>query len=175
MGLPPLLIQVDAGERDELERLLRRHSTSQALAQRISIVLLADEGLNNGEIARKLGISIKMARTWRRRWKETEGKKFPSVLDRVGDLPRPGKPMKFTLDQQVEILAMACRTPSNYGLPDSQWSIRSLRDKAVEEGVVESISLRQVGRWLNEADLKPHQCQYWLFPPSGSTVRGEKH
>jgi DNA-binding NarL/FixJ family response regulator len=62
MGLPPLLIQVDAGERDELERfLLRRHSTSQALAQRISIVLLADEGLNNGEIARQLGISIKVS------------------------------------------------------------------------------------------------------------------
>jgi putative transposase len=170
MGLPPLLIQLDAGERDELERLLRRHSTSQALAQRISIVLLADEGLNNGEIARKLGISIKMARVWRRRWKETEGKKFPSVQDRLGDLPRPGKPMKFSLEQQLEILAMACRKPLDYGLPDSHWTARSLRDKAMEEGVVESISIRQVGRWLDEADLKPHQYEYWLFPPSGSTV-----
>jgi putative transposase len=175
MALPPLTIQLDSAERDELEQLVRRRSTSQALSQRISIVLLADQGLNNAEVARDLRISIKKARSWRRRWKETEGQKFPSLQDRLCDLPRPGKPMKFSLEQQLDILAMACRNPLDYGLPDSNWTVRSLRDKAVEEGVVESISIRQVGRWLSEADLKPHQCQYWLFPPSGSRVRGEKH
>nr|MBW4465279.1 IS630 family transposase [Pegethrix bostrychoides GSE-TBD4-15B] len=29
----------------------------------------------------------------------------------------------------------------------------------------ETISPRHVGRLLNEADLKPHQSQYWLNPP----------
>ncbi|UXE58988.1 MAG: hypothetical protein KA717_23825 [Woronichinia naegeliana WA131] len=30
---------------------------------------------------------------------------------------------------------------------------------------MESISPRQVGRLLEEADIKPHQSGYWLNPP----------
>lgn len=35
---------------------------------------------------------------------------------------------------------------------------------AVEEGVIESISIPPITRDQNEADLKPNQIRYWLFP-----------
>ena len=34
----------------------------------------------------------------------------------------------------------------------------------MKRGIVESISARTVGRFLNEADLKPHLSRYWLNP-----------
>ena len=35
---------------------------------------------------------------------------------------------------------------------------------AIQREIVESISARQVGRYLAEADLKPHLSRYWLNP-----------
>ena len=48
---PPEIVLTDA-ERAELERLVRSHSTGQALARRVRVVLLADTGFSNMEIAR---------------------------------------------------------------------------------------------------------------------------
>ena len=33
------------------------------------------------------------------------------------------------------------------------------------QGIIESISVRHVGRLLEEAELKPHASRYWLTPP----------
>ncbi len=73
--------------------------------------------------------------------------------------------MKFSLFQQVDVLAMAYRRPEDYGIESSQWAARMLGDQAVKEGIIESISVRHVRRWLNEPDLKTHQIRYWLPPP----------
>ena len=42
--------------------------TSIRLKERLTIVLLADDGLNHGEIAQKLSISAHMAGRWRNRF-----------------------------------------------------------------------------------------------------------
>jgi len=34
----------------------------------------------------------------------------------------------------------------------------------IKQGIVNTISPRHVGRLMEEADLKPHQSQYWLSP-----------
>lgn len=47
-----------------------------------------------------------------------------------------------------------------------------LADEVVKQGIVERISPGHVGRLLAEADLKPHQTQYWLNLPRPS-VRGK--
>lgn len=109
-----------------------------------------------------------MVSYWRRRWKESEGDQLLPLLDRLNDRERPGTPMKFSLFQQVDVLAIACRQPEDSGIESSQWTARMLRVQAIKEGIFESISVRHVRRWLSEADLKTHQNQYWLFPPSGS-------
>lgn len=67
-GPKPPTIELVAAERQELERLTRRHSTPQQLALRAQIVLAAADGANNCQIARQLDVSLDMVRRWRERW-----------------------------------------------------------------------------------------------------------
>jgi transposase len=151
-------------DQQTLEKLANRPSTSQQIAERARIVLNASVGKNNAEIARTLNVSIKMVRQWRRRWVDTN-EQSKVVMERLQDNERPGAPLKFTLEQQVECMAIACRDPMEYNRPISHWSVYELADELINQGIVEQISPRQVGRWLAEAELKPHQSRYWLFPP----------
>lgn len=63
---------------------------------------------------------------------------------------------------------IACRDPAEYNRPISHWSAHELADELIKQGILDHISPRQVGRWLAEAELKPHQSRYWLFPPTRS-------
>lgn len=72
--LAPKAVELDNEEKQELEKILARHSTSQQVAKRAKIVLLASLGKNHRDIARELDISRKMARLWRERWLELKQK-----------------------------------------------------------------------------------------------------
>ncbi len=165
MPCQPLTVTLSDTDQEALEKLANRPSTSQQIAQRARIVLEASVGKNNAEIALMLGVSIKMVRQWRRRWVHSSEQSKP-LTQRLQDNSRPGAPLKFTLEQQVECMAIACRDPMEYNLPISHWSVRELADELKKQNIVEQISPRQVGRWLAEAELKPHQSRYWLFPPA---------
>jgi putative transposase len=125
---------------------------------------MASEGQNHREIARNLDINRQMARLWRNRWLETNGKDL-SILQRLQDQERVGVPVKFSMEQVIELFALACSPPSDYGRPISHWSSRELADEIIKQGIIESISVRHMGRLLEEAEVKPHQSRYWLTPP----------
>jgi putative transposase len=148
----------------QLQPVVKRHSTPQQIALRASIILLAGEGLNHRDIGRELYISRDMARLWRNRWLELSQKDIPA-LERLVDAPRPGGPTTFRLEQILQLFAIACESPETYGRPISHWTSRELADEMMKQGIVERISPRHVGRLMDEADLKPHQSQYWLNPP----------
>src|SRR6476659_3915420 len=75
-------IVLEAGEKSELTALTRKHGAPQALAERARIVLAACAGLNNKEIAGKVGVCSATAGTWRNRFAE-------SRMDGLYDEPRP--------------------------------------------------------------------------------------
>jgi putative transposase len=160
---PPAL-NLEDSERQQLQQLVNRHNTPQQLALRASIILLADEGHNHREIARELNISRDMARLWRTRWLISAEKDI-AVDARLQDAERSGAPATFSLEQIVQLFAIACEKPEAYERPISQWTARELADEMVKQGIVKSISPRHVGRLLEEASLKPHQSGYWLNPP----------
>lgn len=162
--LAPTPLQLSETEREQLQQVLKRHSTPQQIAIRASIIVLADEGLNHRDIARELNISRDMARLWRNRWLELSTQDIPA-LERLVDAPRVGGPSTFSLEQILQLFAIACEPPQTYGRPISHWTSRELADEMRQQGIVESISARHVGRLMSEADLKPHQSQYWLNPP----------
>lgn len=162
--LAPTPLQLSELEREQLQHLVNRHSTAQQIALRAKIILLADGGQNHREIGRALNVSREMARLWRKRWLESSEKPL-SVVARLTDAPRPGGPMTFSLEQILQLFAIACESPEDYERPLSHWTARELADEMLKQGIVEGISPRHVGRLLNEADLKPHQSQYWLNPP----------
>jgi transposase len=111
---------------------------------------------------------------WRTRWRESfvalvdiECRESRAALARaieevLSDAPRSGSPGKFTAEQVTRILAVACEPPSLSGRPIEFWTHRELADEVVKRKIVESISIRQVGRLLEDAELQPHRNKYWL-------------
>lgn len=162
--LAPTPLHLAETERLQLQQLVKRHNTPQQLALRASIILLADEGLNHRDIARELDVSRDMARLWRNRWLALSNQDIP-IVERLVDAPRSGGPATFSLEQILQLFAIACEKPETYGRAVSHWTSRELADEMMKQGIVESISPRHVGRLMDEADLKPHQSQYWLNPP----------
>lgn len=168
--LAPKPIKLDQREQQELEKIVARHRTSQQIAKRGKIILLASEGKNHRQIAVELGISRDMARLWRERWRESKRKDIP-VKERLLDAQRPGSPAKFTTEQVLKLFALACESPSKYNRPISHWTSRELAEEMIEQGIVKSISRRQVGRLLSEATLKPQFSEYWLNPPPTKSLK----
>jgi len=164
--LMPKTLKLSDGERHQLHQLSKRHNTPQQIVLRAKIILMASDGQNHREIARSLEINRQMARLWRNRWLESEGKDL-SILQRLQDRERVGAPAKFSMEQVTELFALACSSPSDYGRPISHWTARELAEEIMKQGIIESISVRHVGRLLEEAELKPQASRYWLTPPCG--------
>lgn len=165
--LAPKSLTLSQCDREKLEKLLNRRSTAQQIALGAKIVLLADQGRNNREIGRELNISRYMARRWRNRWLELREGSLP-IIERLQDSERTGAPAKFSMEQVVELFALACSDPKNHGRPISDWTARELAAEMKQKGIVKSISPRHVGRLLEEAQIKPHASRYWLTPPPRS-------
>lgn len=70
------------------------------------------------------------------------------ISEVLSDALRPGTPAQFTLEQIVQIVALACESPQESERPVSQWTPLELATEAVNRGIVEQISPRSVGRFL---------------------------
>jgi transposase len=140
----PVQIEVSEQERAQLESWARRRSSAQALAQRSRVVLLASQGLNNTEIAARLGVHRAMVRKWRSRFAELR-------LDGLIDEPRPGKPRTIS-DEQVEQVVV--KTLESTPKDATHWSTRSM---AAEVGLTQSA----VHRIWRAFGLQPHRQESW--------------
>ena len=64
----------------------------------------------------------------------------------------------------VEIKALACELPRTLGLPFSRLSNADIAREAVVRGIVVSISITTVWRWLDGDAIKPWTHHSWLLP-----------
>ena len=152
-GPKPLsIISLTDVERQGLEKLVSRHSTSQQKALRGRIVLLAAAGRSNREISRELKACIDTVRLWRQRWLQLQPISLDdlSIEDRLEDLPRPGTPPRLTADQVCQIAQLACEKPEDAGRPISQWTGREIADEIKMRGIVDTISPRHASRLLKK-------------------------
>lgn len=126
----------------------------------------AAQGFTGKAIAEQFATRPNTVSKWINRWlhlASREGAKDQKCEELLRDLPRPGAPPKFTVEQYVTIVALACELPENESQrPISNWSHRELRDEVTTRGIVENISERHIGRILKEANLQPHRNRYWL-------------
>jgi putative transposase len=132
----------------------------QGLAHRAEIILLAFEGLKNEEIAQKLNCERHGIGIWRKRWQKAFQQltviecveKPPALREAIsevlGDRPRAGCGGTFTAEQIAQVLAVACEPPEKSGRPVTHWTPRELADEVIQRGIVPSISVRHVGRFL---------------------------
>ena len=175
MGKESVSVVLTTMQRKVIEVLARSRLAPQRLVERCRIILLSAEGLNNEEQADKLGVDRQRVRRWRHRWAAaqsdleaaeasaaTEQDLEKRVIGLLADEARSGAPPTFTPEQVIALISLACEPPKESGLPVSHWTPPELAREAIKRGIVKSISPRQVDRFLEEADLRPHKSQYWL-------------
>jgi transposase len=149
-GPKPDPLSLTEVERTELERLVRRHTTGQQMALRGHIILEANAGKNNSQIACKLDVSVETARAWRKRWLTLQSVALAdlSVQDRLSDAPRPGRRSQISAEQHCQLIAMACEQPKER--PISQWTGREIANEAMARGIIKQISPRHAARLLKK-------------------------
>ena len=154
-------VDVTARQRSILEAITRATSTPQQLAERARIVLMSADGQRNLHQADAMGVDRQRVRRWRGRWAavherlaaaEAEGATDKDlramIVGVLTDEERSGGPTKFSPEQVAAIIALACEPPSDSNLPVSHWTPPELAREAIKRGIVQSISPRQVDRFL---------------------------
>ncbi len=154
-------IRLSDKQQTVLEQIARCSTNPYQLVRRTQVILAAAKGVNNTELAKQLQWSRNSVRLWRERWQasapslceaEAEGVSElhlrQRIIDVLSDEPRSGTPVRFSLEQVVEIVALACETPEASSRPVSHWTPAELGAEAVKRGIVERISVRSVGRFL---------------------------
>ena len=149
-GPKPDPLSVSENERNELERLVRRHTSAQQVALRGRIIVAADAGKNNSQIARELGLSVETVRAWRTRWLALQNVALAdlSVQERLSDVPRPGRRSQISAEQTCQLIAMACEQSKDR--PISQWTGREIAEEAMARGIIKQISPRHAARLLKK-------------------------
>jgi len=82
----------------------------------------------------------------------------------LSDASRSGAPATYSAEQYTQIISLALMPPSDFNRPITHWTARELTDEVHLQKITPDISQRQVTRFLDQADLKPHKSQYWLNP-----------
>jgi transposase len=142
-GPKAVRLELTPEERVALERLVRRKSVGQALAQRARAVLAcAEPGASNLGVARALGVSRPTVATWRRRFAEHR-------LEGLADAPRPGAPRQIG-DEAVERLVAL--TLEEIPTDATHWSTRSMARRA-------GMSQTAVSRIWRAFGLRPHRVE----------------
>jgi transposase len=141
-------ISLSKKERSELIALTGKRNVSHGFARRARIILLADEGLDNVEIAVRVGLHRNSIAKWRNRYER-------GGISGLHDRPRPGAPLKYTPAQIQKAVTKVCGKPPK-GM--SRWSHTSLsRALKMPRSVVQRI--------LKKHDLHPHRLRTFNFSP----------
>jgi putative transposase len=103
----------------------------------VRILLKADEGLSDDEIAEEVGTSMPTVERRRRRFVEEN-------LGVLTERPRPGQRPQLDAKGAAPWIAVACsKAPGER----KRWTLGLLADKAVELGLCQALSYETV-RWL---------------------------
>lgn len=159
-GRYPKEIEATELQKRILEQITKERQIAHSLVLRAKIIINGLGGKGNQAIATELGCGREAVRRWRNRW-ATEQKSLKQLETTVpekeyreliegmlSDQERSGRPPHFTAEQLCQIMAVAVQPPEEYGIPVTHWTPKELANVVVKEGIVESISVRHIGRFL---------------------------
>ena len=150
MAPPKYAVDLSADERATLVQMVRAGTRGARTLTRARVLLKADDGLTDSDIAAALQVGVATVHRIRQRCVE-EG--FAAALH---DRPRQGGTPKFDTKQHAHLVALACSDP-----PEgcTRWTLRLLADRVVELGLAERCSYETIRRALKTT-------------PPGSSSRG---
>ena len=136
-------VELNESERTHLKQIASRGETSARKVKRALVLLKADEGMTDRDIASGLLISASTVGRVRTRFVKEE---LDSALN---ERPRPGQKRKLDGRQEAHLIAIAC---SDAPEGPADWTIQLLADKVVAMGFAESISLETVRQILKKTN-----------------------
>ena len=139
-------VRLSSEAREDLKRLVSTGSGKARMLTRARILLLSDEGLaesskSDAQIVASLGVCSTTVASIRKRFAQ-EG-----LASALRERPRPGQPIKFDGKVKAHLTVLACTDPPE---GHARWTLRMLADKAVEVGLVESLSHETVRQVLKK-------------------------
>ena len=142
--MPKIKYTVDLTEeeREHLLGLTQRGKSSVRKIKRAQMLLKADDGLGDEQIAEAVGTSSSTVHRTRKRFVE-EG------LGALTERPRSGQPRKLDGRQEAHLIAVTCSEPPE---GHARWTLRLLAGKLVELGFVSSISPETVRQTPKETN-----------------------
>jgi len=135
------IVDLTAAERAALLALLTKGVASVRRLTRARILLLADEGATDREIAAALHVHPATVERTRRRF--VEGGPEAALSERL----RPGGRPKLGGRQEAHLVALACSAPPE---GRTRWTMQLLADRLVALELVEAISDETVRRVLKK-------------------------
>jgi transposase len=152
-----------------LKQLAQGTHTELHLKERAKIILKANEGYRSHHIERELNTTINRVIKWRNRYNEkatylqdiedkTPNKLKSEIIKVLSDEQRPGAPPTFSDVQVAAIIALSLEEPSKIGLPFSHWTQELIKEIAIQRGIVEDISVSQIGRFFKRKRFTASSC-----------------
>lgn len=155
MPAPKYIVDLSPDERHRLLDLIRHGKKSARQITRARMLLKADEGLADQDIADDLHTSFATVGRVRKRFVE-EG------LDQaLRERPRPGQRRKLTGKQEARLIAEACSAaPQGH----ERWTLRLLADRAVKLELTDQLSHETVRQLLKKTNSNLGKSKNGAFP-----------
>src|ERR1700685_961500 len=148
-------VELSQIERAALRALLSGGKHASRRLKRAQILLAADAGASDDEIARTVAVGGSTVYRTKRRFVEGN-------LERaLSEDPRPGAERKLTGKEEALLVATACANPPE---GRARWTLELLAGAMVKLTEHKSLSHETVRRRLAENDLKPWRKDMWCIP-----------
>ena len=148
-------VELSQVERSDLKALLSGGKHASRKLKRAQILLAADAGAGDEEIAMSVGVSGSTVYRTKRRFVEGN-------LERaLSEEQRPGAERKLTGKEEALLVATACAAPPK---GRARWTLDLLAGALVKLTEHKSLSRETVRRRLAENDLKPWRKDMWCIP-----------
>src|SRR3979409_1897991 len=148
-------VELSQAERGELTTMLSKGKRAARKLKRAQILLAADAGSGDEEIAR--AVSVGGSTVYRTKRRFVEG----NLEQALSEESRPGAERKLTGKEEALLVATACAKPP---AGRARWTLELLADELVRLTAHESVSRETVRRRLAENDLKPWRRDMWCIP-----------
>jgi transposase len=148
-------VALSQAERDQLTAMLSGGKHAARKLKRAQILLAADAGSGDEEIARTVAVGGSTVYRTKRRFVEGDLRRA------LNEEPRPGAERKLTGKEEALLVATACAKPPQ---GRARWTLELLAGEMVKLTDHESLSHETVRRRLAENDLKPWRRDMWCIP-----------
>jgi transposase len=148
-------VELSQAERSKLAALLNGGKHSARKLKRAQILLAADAGASDEDIAISVGVGGSTVYRTKRRFL------VGNLEEALNEEPRPGASRKLSGKEEALLVATACSNPPE---GRARWTLELLADELVRLTEHDSISRETVRRRLTENDLKPWRKDMWCIP-----------